>query len=258
MLRSKQLLEIRDLFVNIEDKQILKGISLDIKKGETHVLMGPNGAGKSTLGYALMGNPRYEIQKGKILLEGKDITEEPVNKRAEQGLFLAFQNPLEVPGLPLGTFIRSAVETRTGARVRLWDFKKELDKNMEILQMDPTYAGRDLNVGFSGGEKKKAEILQMLMLKPKLSILDETDSGLDVDAVRTVSRGIEEYQKNQQGGLLIITHSTRILESLRVDYTHVMVNGRIVKTGDASLVDWINEHGFDEFLDGQGKDQVQS
>ncbi|WP_337537971.1 Fe-S cluster assembly ATPase SufC [Suilimivivens sp.] len=245
-MEEKHLLTVKDLHVNVEDKEILHGVDLTINKGETHVLMGPNGTGKSTLGYALMGNPRYSVTEGEIWFQGKNITEEAVNERAKDGIFLSFQNPLEVPGVTLSAFIRSALEQKTGKRTRLWDFKKELARTMEILQMDPSYAERDLNVGFSGGEKKKAEILQLLMLKPSLAILDETDSGLDVDAVRTVSRGIEEYQKNCDGGLLIITHSTRILEYLSVDDTHVMVEGKIVKTGDASLVDEINEKGFKE------------
>ena len=245
-MEEKHLLTVKDLHVNVEDKEILHGVDLTINKGETHVLMGPNGTGKSTLGYALMGNPRYQITEGEIWFQGKNITEEAVNERAKNGIFLSFQNPLEVPGVTLSAFIRSALEQKTVKRIRLWDFKKELARTMEILQMDPSYAERDLNVGFSGGEKKKAEILQLLMLKPSLAILDETDSGLDVDAVRTVSRGIEEYQKNCDGGLLIITHSTRILEYLSVDDTHVMVEGKIVKTGDASLVDEINEKGFKE------------
>lgn len=245
-MEEKHLLTVKDLHVNVEDKEILHGVDLTINKGETHVLMGPNGTGKSTLGYALMGNPRYGVTEGEIWFQGKNITEEAVNERAKDGIFLSFQNPLEVPGVTLSAFIRSALEQKTGKRIRLWDFKKELARTMEILQMDPSYAERDLNVGFSGGEKKKAEILQLLMLKPSLAILDETDSGLDVDAVRTVSRGIEEYQKNCDGGLLIITHSTRILEYLSVDDTHVMVEGKIVKTGDASLVDEINEKGFKE------------
>ena len=247
-MEEKHLLTVKDLHVNVEDKEILHGVDLTINKGETHVLMGPNGTGKSTLGYALMGNPRYQITEGEIWFQGKNITEEAVNERAKNGIFLSFQNPLEVPGVTLSAFIRSALEQKTGKRIRLWDFKKELARTMEILQMDPSYAERDLNVGFSGGEKKKAEILQLLMLKPSLAILDETDSGLDVDAVRTVSRGIEEYQKNCDGGLLIITHSTRILEYLSVDDTHVMVEGKIVKTGDASLVDEINEKGFKEVI----------
>ena len=245
-MEEKHLLTVKDLHVNVEDKEILHGVDLTINKGETHVLMGPNGTGKSTLGYALMGNPRYSVTEGEIWFQGKNITEEAVNERAKDGIFLSFQNPLEVPGVTLSAFIRSALEQKNGKRIRLWDFKKELARTMEILQMDPSYAERDLNVGFSGGEKKKAEILQLLMLKPSLAILDETDSGLDVDAVRTVSRGIEEYQKNCDGGLLIITHSTRILEYLSVDDTHVMVEGKIVKTGDASLVDEINEKGFKE------------
>lgn len=247
-MEEKHLLTVKDLHVNVEDKEILHGVDLTINKGETHVLMGPNGTGKSTLGYALMGNPRYSVTEGEIWFQGKNITEEAVNERAKDGIFLSFQNPLEVPGVTLSAFIRSALEQKTGKRTRLWDFKKELARTMEILQMDPSYAERDLNVGFSGGEKKKAEILQLLMLKPSLAILDETDSGLDVDAVRTVSRGIEEYQKNCDGGLLIITHSTRILEYLSVDDTHVMVEGKIVKTGDASLVDEINEKGFKEVI----------
>ena len=246
-MSDKKLLEVKNLHVDVEDKQILHGVNLEIGKGETHVLMGPHGTGKSTLGYALMGNPRYTVREGEIWFDGKNITDEAVNERAKAGIFLSFQNPLEVPGVTLSSFIRNALEQKTGKRIRLWDFKKELERTMEILQMDPSYAERDLNVGFSGGEKKKAEILQLLMLKPSLAILDETDSGLDVDAVRTVSAGIEEYQKNCKGSLLIITHSTKILESLTVDYTHVMVEGKIIETGDASLVDKINESGFAEY-----------
>lgn len=241
------LLKVSNLHVNVEDKEILHGIDLNINKGETHVLMGPNGTGKSTLGYALIGNPKYSITDGSIIFNGEDITNIPVNERAKMGMFLSFQNPLEVPGISLSSFIRSALEFKTGERIKLWDFKKELKETMKILQMDESYAERDLNVGFSGGEKKKAEILQLLMLKPSLAILDETDSGLDVDAVRTVSLGIEEYQKRCNGSLLIITHSTRILEHLNVDYTHVMVEGKIIKTGDSTLVDEINENGFESY-----------
>ncbi len=246
------LLNVNNLTVSIEDdenlKEILHGVNIEIKKGETHVLMGPNGAGKSTLGYALMGNPRYITNGGEIIFDGKNIVDESADKRAKAGMFLSFQNPLEVPGLPLSSFIRNAVEAVSGKRVRMMQFKKELEKNMEVLNMDKDYANRALNVGFSGGEKKKAEILQLLMLSPKLAILDETDSGLDVDAVRTVSEGVKEYQKRKDGALLIITHSTRILESLKVDYTHIMVEGRIIKTGDASLVNEINENGFEKYI----------
>lgn len=211
--------------------------------------MGPNGTGKSTLGYAIAGNPRYEVTEGSILFNGEDITYMPVNERAKKGIFLSFQNPLEVPGVTLSAFIRSALEYKTGERIRLFTYKKKLLEMMELLNMDESYAERDLNVGFSGGEKKKAEILQLLMLEPSLAILDETDSGLDVDAVRTVSRGIQIYQESCKGSLLIITHSTKILESLHVDVTHVMENGIVVKEGDASLVDVINENGFTELRD---------
>jgi len=245
---SEKLLQVKNLSVRVEEKEILHGIDLEIGRGETHVLMGPNGAGKSTLGHALMGNPSYEVTGGEILFDGKNLAETSVAERAKAGLFLSFQNPLEVPGITLSNFIRSALEQRTGERIRLWDFRKELEAKMEVLQMDKSYAKRDLNVGFSGGEKKKAEILQLLMMKPSLAILDETDSGLDVDAVRTVSRGVEEYQKDKDGSLLIITHSTRILEALHVDVTHVLVDGKIVAEGDASLVDEINEKGFEQYL----------
>ncbi len=241
---NSELLTVKDLNVRVEDKEILNDVNITIGEGETHVLMGPNGTGKSTLGYALMGSPKYEITGGSIVFEGKDITGESVNERAKSGLFLSFQNPIEVPGVSLSSFIRSALEQRSGQRIKLWEFKKKLKATMELLNMDEEYADRDLNVGFSGGEKKKAEILQLLMLEPKLAILDETDSGLDVDAVKTVSAGISEYQKRCNGSLLIITHSTRILESLKVDKTHVMVDGSIVKTGGPGLVDEINEHGF--------------
>ena len=238
------ILSIRGLSVRVEEREILHDISLDVKRGETHVLMGPNGAGKSTLGNALMGNPAYEITGGSVLFNGQDLLSRPVNERAKEGLFMSFQNPLEVPGLSVSNFIRTALEQRTGERIRFFEFRKEMKKAMEVLQMDPGYADRDLNVGFSGGEKKKAEILQLLLLKPTLAILDETDSGLDVDAVRTVSRGVQEYQKDKDSALIIITHSTGILSSLHVDVTHVLVDGRIVRTGDGSLVEEINKDGF--------------
>ena len=244
MKKIKNILEVRDLRVSVEDQEILHGVNLEVGADETHVLMGPNGTGKSTLGYAVTGNPAYTVTSGRIFFDGEDITEMPVNERAKKGIFLSFQNPLEVPGVTLSAFIRSALEQKTGSRLRLWDFKKRLKETMALLQMDESYAERDLNVGFSGGEKKKAEILQMLMLEPKLAILDETDSGLDVDAVRTVSQGVRLYRQRCRGSLLIITHSTRILEALTVDATHIMEKGVIVKNGGADLVETINEKGF--------------
>ncbi len=245
---AENLLSIENLSASVYDKPILTGVDLRIGRGETHVLMGPNGAGKSTLGNVLMGNPVYSLEGGKITFDGDDITAESPDKRARRGMFLSFQNPLEVPGLSLEEFIRNALRQKTGKPVKIFAFRRQLAAAMELLDMDPAYAERDLNVGFSGGEKKKAEILQLLMLEPRFAILDETDSGLDVDAVRTVSRGIKEYQKREDGALLIITHSTKILESLHVDYTHILVRGRIVKTGDASLVDEINREGFEKFI----------
>ncbi len=243
-MKDKILLDIRNLHVSVGEKEILRGVNLTVGNDETHVLMGPNGTGKSTLGYAITGNPVYTVTEGTIRFDGEDITDMAVNERAKKGIFLSFQNPLEVPGVTLSAFIRSALEQKTGSRLRLWDFKKKLKETMELLAMDEAYAERDLNVGFSGGEKKKAEILQMLMLEPKLAILDETDSGLDVDAVRTVSQGVRLYRERVHGSLLIITHSTRILEALTVDAAHVMENGVIVKNGGAELVEEINERGF--------------
>ena len=244
-----KLLAVKNLHVNVGDKEILHGVNLEVGRGEVHVLMGPNGTGKSTLGYAIAGNPRYEVTEGELIFEGENITELAVNERAKKGIFLSFQNPLEVPGVTLSAFIRSALEYKTGKRMRLFEYQKKLLETMKLLAMDESYAERDLNVGFSGGEKKKAEILQLLMLRPSLAILDETDSGLDVDAVRTVSRGVEEYQKGKNGALLIITHSTRILEALKVDRTHVLADGRMVASGDSSLVDEINENGFEKYTE---------
>ena len=246
---SSPLLEVKDLQVTVgeENKVLLDGLNLTVNPGETHVLMGHNGAGKSTLMSALMGDPRYNVTRGQIIFRGQDITHETADVRARAGMFLSFQTSEEIPGITLESFLRTAQAAVTGKPVKVMKFRHELAAQMEALNMDPAYADRYLNVGFSGGEKKKAEILQMLLLRPSLAILDETDSGLDVDAVRLVSKGVEEYQKDHNGALLIITHSTRILDALSVDYTHVLVNGKIAANGDGSLVEEINVNGYERF-----------
>ena len=243
------LLDVTNLNAGLEDgKQILNDLNIQIGQGEIHALMGPNGAGKSSLGNTLMGNPVYKITGGKIVFKDTDITEESADKRARLGMFMSFQQPLEIPGISLEAFIRSAIQQITGEHVKLFHFQKELQRCMELLDMKPEYAKRDLNVGFSGGERKKAEILQLLMLKPAFAILDETDSGLDVDAVRVVAKGIAEYRKLTNGSLLIITHTTKLLEGLDIDKTHIIVKGHIVKTGDGQLFKQINEKGFEDFI----------
>lgn len=243
-----ELLKITDLHTSADGKEILHGVSLAVNAGETHIIMGPNGAGKSTLGSAIMGSPEYSVTEGKIEFLGEDITAETPDKRAKHGIFLSFQNPVEIPGITLSSFLRSAYEQVTGERIKLFEFKKKLKAAMEVLQMDAAYADRELNVGFSGGEKKKAEILQLLVLKPKLAILDETDSGLDVDAVKTVSAGIKAYKEQTGGSLLIITHNTKILEALTVDRTHIIADGKIVSEGGAELVDEVIANGFEKYI----------
>ena len=241
------LLEIKGLKAGIEEGDILHGVDLEVYPGETHVLMGPNGAGKSTLGNVIMGNPAYKVTDGSIIFDGEDITKLTASDRAKKGLFMSFQNPLEVPGLSLESFLRNALREKTGKPVRIFQYKKQIEETCKLLDMDESYVERDMNVGFSGGEKKKAEIFQLLMLSPKLAILDETDSGLDVDAVRTVSKGVEIFSKNG-GALIIITHSTRILEALKVDKTHVIVKGSIVASGGAEMVEKINNNGFESYV----------
>lgn len=244
------LLQVSDLHVSIDGKKIINGVDLSVGQGEIHVLMGPNGAGKSTLGYAIMGHPKYQVEQGRIILDGEDITAAPTDVRAKAGLFLSFQTPEEVAGITLESFIRNAQMALKGKNLRYLAYKKALVQTMTKLDMNREYASRYLNVGFSGGEKKKAEILQMLMLDPKVAILDETDSGLDVDAVKVVSKGVEKFS-NWDNGLLIITHNALILESLKVDFVHVMVDGRIVKTGDRTLLTQISEEGFQPFISAQ-------
>ena len=240
---KKPLLEIHDLAVSVDDKLILNGVDLSIQKGELHVLMGPNGTGKSTLVSAVMGDPRYAIESGSISFDGEDITDESADARARLGVFLSFQAPEEIPGITLENFLRTAAGAIEGKPMRVLAFQKKLKEQMQVLDMDESYASRYLNVGFSGGEKKKAEILQLLMLRPKLAMLDETDSGLDVDAVKTVSKGIREYH-DEGNSILIITHNAKILEELEVDYVHILENGRITRTGGRELADEILQSGF--------------
>lgn len=242
-----ELLNIKDLYVNAGEKEILKGLNLKINKGETHVIMGPNGAGKSTLANIILNNPAYTIKSGDIYFDGENINDLKTDERAQKGIFMSFQTPEEVPGISVTNFLKSAVSSKTKAPVKIFAFKKELEENMQKLDMNPSYSSRDLNVGFSGGEKKKNEILQMLTLKPKLAILDETDSGLDVDAVKIVSKGINMY-KSDENSVLVITHSNKILQDLKVDYVHVLVKGKIVYTGGAELAKEIEENGYAKYI----------
>lgn len=243
---SKELLNIQDLYVNAGEKEILKGINLKINKGEIHVIMGPNGSGKTTTANAILNNPIYNKESGSIIFENEDITNLKTDEIARKGIFMSFQLPEEIPGITVTNFLKTAKNKITGKPVKIFKFKDEIKNKMEELQIKPEYAERNLNVGFSGGEKKKNEILQMLVLNPKLAILDETDSGLDVDAIKTVSKGIEMF-KTEENAVLIITHNTKILHNLKVDYVHVLVNGKIVKTGGQDLAKEIEENGYKQF-----------
>jgi len=245
----KNLLEIKNLSAKVEDKQILNKLNLEIKKGEIHVIMGPNGAGKSTLANVIFNNPAYTKTNGKILFDGNDITNAKVDEIARLGVFMSFQTPEEIAGVSVFNFIKTAKSKVDNKNVNYFDLKEEMEKNAKSLKMKNEMINRDLNVGFSGGEKKKNEILQMLELNPKLAILDETDSGLDVDAIKIVSKGIEMF-KNETNAVLIITHSTKILQKLKVDKVHILVDGKIVYTGDATLAKEIEENGYDKFKAG--------
>ena len=246
-MSATPLLNIAGLTASVDEKTILQGINLAVGAGETHVLMGPNGAGKSTMGHVIMGDPVYTVNKGTITFDGQDITNLSPDKRSRAGLFLSFQAPVEIPGVPLSSFLRAQIAGRPGLEMKGKEFRRRVKELAAELDMDTAYLNRELGVGFSGGEKKKVEMLQLLLLQPKLAILDETDSGLDVDALGVVSRGMDAYRKSTDGSLVIITHNTRILEHLEVDRVHVMVNGRIVREDDASLIPWIDANGFDSF-----------
>lgn len=245
---AETVLSLAHLFASAEEKPLLHDISLDIGRGEIHVLMGPNGAGKSTLGQVVMGNPTYKVTSGSVSFNGTDITALSPDKRSRAGLFISFQAPVEVPGVPLASFLRAIVDAHPELNLKGKRYKTRIAEVMNQLDMDPAYLERELNVGFSGGEKKKIEMLQLLLLQPQLAILDETDSGLDVDALDVVSRAISAYLASCAGSLIIITHNMRILEKLPVDRTHVMVDGRLVAQGGAELVDRIEAAGFEQFL----------
>lgn len=240
---GEKLLEINNLKVVVEGKEILKGVNLAINKGEIHVIMGPNGAGKSTLANVIMGNPTYEVTDGEIIFQDELINELEVDKRAKKGIFLSFQYPEEIPGITVENFLRTAKAAVTGEEQGFFQFRKLLLEKMAMLDMKEEYAERYLNHGFSGGEKKKNEILQMAILEPVLAILDETDSGLDIDAIRIVTEGIKKFA-SEENAFLIITHYNRILDYLDADYVHILMDGRIVKSGDIYLAKEIEESGF--------------
>jgi len=247
-------LEIKNLHVVIDtpegvEKEILKGVDLTVRSGETHAVMGPNGSGKSTLSYAIAGHPRYRVTAGSITLDGQDVLEMNIDERARAGLFLAMQYPVEVPGVSMSNFLRTAVTAVRGEapKLRLW--VKEVKAAMTDLEIDPQFAERSVNEGFSGGEKKRHEILQLGLLKPKIAILDETDSGLDVDALRVVSEGVNRFAEAEHAGVLLITHYTRILRYIHPQFVHVFVDGRIVASGGPELADELEENGYVRFTE---------
>jgi Fe-S cluster assembly ATP-binding protein len=246
-------LEIRDLHVSVAEasggsQEILRGVDLTVSAGETHAIMGPNGSGKSTLAYAIAGHPKYQVTQGSVTLDGADVLAMSVDARARAGLFLAMQYPVEVPGVSVSNFLRTAVTAVRGEAPKLRTFVKELRTAMDALAIDPAFAERNLNEGFSGGEKKRHEILQLELLNPKIAILDETDSGLDIDALRVVSEGINRFRGQPGHGVLLITHYTRILRYVRPDFVHVFVAGRIVEEGGAELADVLESEGYERFV----------
>lgn len=245
-MNNNQLLYIKNLVASAEDKAILKGLNLKINKGETHVVMGPNGAGKSTLGNILMGNPQYKIDSGEVYFKGELINDIKVDERAKRGIFLSFQYPEEIPGVTVENFLRTSKMAVTGKSIFVSEFQKELREKMDLLKMPYDYKDRHLNLGFSGGEKKKNEILQMSILNPSLAILDETDSGLDVDAVRVIYEGIKNLSDGERS-FLVITHYNKILDYLEPDYVHILIDGKIAMTGDINLAKDIERMGYENF-----------
>ena len=244
---ATELLRVNGISAGTEEKSILHSIDLSIGDGQAHVLMGPNGAGKSTLGRVIMGDPTYKITDGSLIFNGEDVTELAADKRSLAGIFLSYQAPVEVPGVPLYSFLRTITQMRPELKMTARQFRQRVGQISDHLELDQGFLMRELNVGFSGGEKKKVEMLQLLLLQPKLAILDETDSGLDVDALSVVSKGIQAYRETCGGSLLIITHNTRILERLEIDRTHVMVKGHLVADGPADLINQIDHEGFERF-----------
>ncbi|GAA4196215.1 MULTISPECIES: Fe-S cluster assembly ATPase SufC [Microbispora] len=240
-------LEIRDLHVAVGDKEILRGVDLTVRSGETHAIMGPNGSGKSTLAYAIAGHPKYTVTSGSVLLDGEDLLDMAVDERARAGLFLAMQYPVEVPGVSVSNFLRSAITAVRGEAPKLREFAKELKSGMDALSIDPAFAQRNTNEGFSGGEKKRHEILQLELLKPKIAVLDETDSGLDVDALRVVSEGVNRFRASGDTGVLLITHYTRILRYVKPDFVHVFAAGRVVEEGGPELADKLEAEGYEAY-----------
>ena len=250
-------LEIRDLHVSVDadnagTREILTGVDLTIRSGETHAIMGPNGSGKSTLAYAIAGHPKYTITSGTVTLDGEDVLEMAVDERARAGIFLAMQYPVEVPGVSVSNFLRSAATAVRGEapKLRLW--VKEQKEAMQRLEMDPAFAERNVNEGFSGGEKKRHEILQLELMQPKIAVLDETDSGLDVDALRVVSEGVNRVRASGETGVLLITHYTRILRYIKPDFVHVFIDGRVAEEGGPELADRLEDEGYDRFISTAG------
>jgi Fe-S cluster assembly ATP-binding protein len=245
-------LEIRDLHVTVETeegaKEILRGVDLTVRSGETHAIMGPNGSGKSTLAYSIAGHPKYTVTSGTVTLDGEDVLAMKVDERARAGVFLAMQYPVEVPGVSVSNFLRTAKTAIAGEAPKLRTWVKDMKTAMADLRMDPSFAERNVNEGFSGGEKKRHEILQMELLKPRIAILDETDSGLDVDALKVVSEGVNRVKSTSDVGVMLITHYTRILRYIRPDFVHVFVDGRIVEEGGPELADRLEDEGYDRFV----------